>query len=339
VHCFYTDPDCEDLLIAELQRRYPTGKPRVIAPQLVQGEADLAHPLTFSRQALPLAEAIQRPSIGAWAALIVEQLMARVPEQSSWRLHVVPSYGEGLAGMNRCNLIIKSVKERLAKQRRVYLRSLKDSTERWQDGESLVQLCLTSPEDGWLSICAAPLLTDYRCNVWPMPLGEIPVAVDKSAPSRAFTKVVETEQRLGIMIDKGQTCVDLGACPGSWTYVAVHRGAKVVSVDRSPLREDLMAHRRVEFIQGDAFKFQPTEPVDWLLCDVIASPERSIALLTEWLQKGWARRFIVSIKFKGSEDYPLLDGLQAAVRPLCTEFYLARLCANKNEACAFGIAL
>jgi hypothetical protein len=44
----------------------------------------------------------------------------------------------------------------------------------------------------------------------------------------------------------------------------------------------------------------------------------------------------VTIKFKGVEEYPKLDRLKSELAPLCSEFRLARLCANKNEACVMG---
>lgn len=202
-----------------------------------------------------------------------------------------------------------------------------------------MQLYLTSPESGYLSVSIAPLPHTLRRNVWPFDKGELPIASDKAAPSRAFAKLVESEQRLGIRIEKGDTVVDLGACPGSWTYVAVHREAKVISVDRSPLRDDLMEHPRVTFIQGDAFKHTPPQPVDWLICDVIATPDRSIALLLDWVKTKRCRRFIVSLKFKGSEEYAKIDQLKTELPALCSDFYLARLCANKNEVCAFGVVI
>ena len=57
----------------------------------------------------------------------------------------------------------------------------------------------------------------------------------------------EAEARLGRRIAPGDRCVDLGASPGSWTYVAVTRGARVTAVDRSELRPDLMQSRQVRF--------------------------------------------------------------------------------------------
>ena len=170
----------------------------------------------------------------------------------------------------------------------------------------------------------------------PFPQGEVPVAVDKAAPSRAFAKLAESERRMGRAIAAGETCVDLGAAPGSWTYQPVQRGARVIAVDRSPLRDDLMRSPRVTFHQGDAFRFVPETPVDWLLCDVIAAPERSIGLVLEWVRERRCRHFVVTIKFKGQEDYSQLDVLKREMPRWVESFQLLHLCANKNEACVFG---
>jgi 23S rRNA (cytidine2498-2'-O)-methyltransferase len=97
-----------------------------------------------------------------------------------------------------------------------------------------------------------------------------------------------------------------------------------------------MRHPGVQFQQGDAFKFAPKQPVDWLVCDVIAAPERSIDLVLEWARRRWARQFVVTIKFKGTEDYPQLDRLIGALPEVSDDWRLTRLCANKNEACALG---
>jgi 23S rRNA (cytidine2498-2'-O)-methyltransferase len=77
--------------------------------------------------------------------------------------------------------------------------------------------------------------------------------------------------------------------------------------------------------------------VDWLICDVIAAPERSIELLLQWVRERRARKFIVTIKFRGESEYHLLDELKQALPSLCAELGLTRLCANKNEACAYGV--
>jgi 23S rRNA (cytidine2498-2'-O)-methyltransferase len=142
--------------------------------------------------------------------------------------------------------------------------------------------------------------------------------------------------RLGRQIAAGETVVDLGASPGSWSYVALHRGAHVTAIDRSELREDLMRNSRLRFETADAFKYKPAQTVDWLICDVIAAPQRSIDLLLEWLRERRMRNFIVTIKFKGDDEYHLLSQLKQLAPPLCSDFRLTRLHANKNEVCAFG---
>jgi 23S rRNA (cytidine2498-2'-O)-methyltransferase len=199
-----------------------------------------------------------------------------------------------------------------------------------------VQLLLIAPEHGFLSIALAPWPHALRRVLWPFPGGEVPLAIDKSAPSRAFAKLVEAEQRLGRRIGPKEECVDLGASPGSWSYVALRRGARVLAVDRAPLRADLMSHRWLTFRRGDAFSYEPKRPVDWLLCDVVAAPGRSIELLMRWVREQWAANFVVTIKFKGTEEYGLLERLKHALPPLCQEFHLTRLWANRNEVCAFG---
>jgi len=109
-----------------------------------------------------------------------------------------------------------------------------------------------------------------------------------------------------------------------------------LAVDRAPLRQDLMRHANLTFCKGDAFQFQPRNKADWLLCDVIAAPSRSVDLLLGWVAQKDASNFVVTIKFKGAAEYGLLERLKHALPPRCDEFYLTRLCANKNEVCAFG---
>ena len=204
--------------------------------------------------------------------------------------------------------------------------------------DSLVQLILTAPEHAFLSGAPTPLPFNQRHLLSPFPGGEIPVASDKAAPSRAFAKLVEAELRLGRGIQSGDTCVDLGAAPGSWTYVAVRRGARVTAVDRSPLRDDLLHDPRVHFQPGDAFRYFPPHPVDWLLCDVIAAPERTATLLVEWLRHRRCRHFIVTLKTRDAAAAGVLERLKRELPPLTSEWFLTRLCANKKEICAFGAA-
>ncbi len=349
VHHLLCDPGSEPHLLAEISRQWPDAAPP--SPLLVAGgpcpgwistAAPLAGSerplLAFCRQALPQARLASASSINQWADQLAETAMRSLPFDQPWRLHLWPDYGtDRRAGENRCRLIREAFLDRLKRKRKQLLRSFTESEAPLDPQTSLIQLALHSPESGSLSLSLAPQPWRFRTIVWPFPRGELPVAEDKAAPSRAFAKLLEAELRLGCRIAHGELCIDLGASPGSWSYVALNRGAKVIAVDRSELREDLMRNPSLHFHQGDAFKFIPDSRADWLLCDVIAAPQRSIDLLIGWLQHRRMSRFIVTIKFKGEDEYPLIDQLKHTAAPLCREFHLVRLCANKNEVCAFGI--
>jgi 23S rRNA (cytidine2498-2'-O)-methyltransferase len=322
--------------------------------------------LVFARQILPNARELSAPSIRAWTEMLANAVIGVLPDEQPWSLHIFPfrevadttrmgarawhtqSHGGGAyseqsprevvqgAGINRCRLIGESLQELLRKRRRHLQRQLRTEPGSFVPNESLVQLILTSPEAGYLSVSPAPVPYAERHALSFFPAGRLAPVTDKRPPSRAFTKLVEAEVRLGRRISKGEVCVDLGASPGSWTYVAKERGARVIAVDRSELRADLMAAAEVRFQHADAFKYEPGAPVDWLICDVIASAERSAELLLRWLRHGWCRNFVVTLKLDDSKSGDTLERLKRELPELTTQFWLLRLCANKKEACAFG---
>jgi len=335
-----TSPELERLLADELHRVYPGVSSAVIGPgvfttQFPSSKVSLP-PLVFARQWLPEARAVEIASIRSAAEVAASGIVGGLPDEQPWRLHVVPHYGSEGAGQNRCRLIQEAVLEQLQKRRRRLRKKLSPATTRFGPSESLVQLVLIAPDQGFLSLAPAPVPRMQYRLISPFLKGGIPIASDKAAPSRAFAKLLEAEQRLGLAIGPGDTCADLGATPGSWSYIAINRGALVQAVDRSPLRDDLMRNKNLVFHQGDAFAFEPSAPVDWLLCDIIAAPARSIGLLTDWLKRKLCRRFIVTIKFKGEGEYAQLEGLKAVLAGLAQRWSIQHLCANKNEACAFG---
>jgi 23S rRNA (cytidine2498-2'-O)-methyltransferase len=322
--------------------------------------------LAFARQLVPYAREVEAESIRAWATVLVDAVAGVLPDQATWALHIYPfkelagttrmgarawhtrtrtgqprlappsEHAPRAAGSNRCQLIHEAVSELLEKRRRQLLRHLRPGPGLFVEDETLVQLVLTSPERGFLSTALAPFPFEQRHVLSGFPGGQIAPASDKRAPSRAFTKLVEAELRFGRRIVARDTCVDLGASPGSWTYVAAQRGARVTAVDRAPLRSDLLEHRCVRFQRGDAFRFEPAAPVDWLLCDVIAAAERSAELLLRWLRARWCRHFVVTLKVDDVGSGAVLSELKRLLPELTSEFWLLRLCANKKEVCAFG---
>lgn len=341
MHGLLCAPDDTAFLAAELTSLHH--QPQQPAPGLLTTDTpfDTPYPtLVFQRQFLPDVAAVTAGSIRLWAERVVQAVRERGPADQPWRLHIIPQYqtlNSTHAGENRCRLISESVEQQLARHGRAWRQNLRRANPGpFAPSESLVQLVLTQPEIGWLSVSVGPQPAEMHHWLSPFPAGEIPVASDPAAPSRAFAKLLEAEIRMGRRIAAGETCVDLGACPGSWSYVALARGAHVIAVDRSPVRADLLRHPRLKFEAADAFKFQPPHPMDWLICDVIAAPERSVQLVLDWIRARWCRHFVVTLKFKGHDEYGQLDRLKLELPALTTDFSLTRLCANKNEACVFG---
>jgi len=169
-------------------------------------------------------------------------------------------------------------------------------------------------------------------DIAPWPGGAAPVAIDRRPPSRAYRKLEEAFQWMGDAPAEGQRVVDLGGSPGGWAYSALRRGARVTAVDRAPLLPPAAGHPGLTAQLGNAFTFAPERPVDWLLCDVICEPPRSVALIQRWLDAGWCQNLIVTVKFKGRAGY----GILPTVTPLFQNagWCFARvkqLAHNKNE--------
>jgi 23S rRNA (cytidine2498-2'-O)-methyltransferase len=334
----------EGALLAELYRVYPGSAHALRSPGFV--ESDMAPEdaakeaaLAFALQCLPSAEPVSAPSISAWAALVVDRLAERLGEaEAPWRLHVFCRERPGSeVRARRCALIAAGALDALkGRRRRLFKARVADSGAACADGESIAQLALEGPNDGFFSLAGPDVRRALRRSMTRFPGGIVDVPDDPRPPSRAYRKLLEAELRLGARIGAGETCVDLGAAPGGWTHVALDRGALVVAVDRSPLAPELMSHKNLQLVCGDAFKYAPEEPVDWLLSDVIAYPDRALALVDRWLAARLCRRFVVTVKFKGDADYPEVERLKAILAKHGAEFEVRRMCANKNEVTAFG---
>ncbi len=135
----------------------------------------------------------------------------------------------------------------------------------------------------------------------PFPNGECRFEEDREGPpSRAYLKLWEALTRLGAWPLPGERCLDLGAAPGGWTWALARLGATVVAVDKAPLDPAVAAMPCVETRLESAFAIEP-EPVDWLVCDVVAYPRRLLGLVERWT--GAARRIVCTIKFQGETDH------------------------------------
>ncbi|MBI3444389.1 MAG: hypothetical protein HY055_03275, partial [Magnetospirillum sp.] len=186
----------------------------------------------------------------------------------------------------------------------------------------------TAPLGSFAWIDESSLLASAQCSS-PFPNGEAVFIEDRQAPpSRAYLKLWEALTLAGVMPRPGQTCVDLGACPGGWTWVLATCGARVISIDKAPLAANVAAMPNVTYRQGSAFGMEPAEigPVDWLCSDVICYPERLLRLVERWLDSGLARNFICTLKFQGETDHAA-----AAAFAAIPGSRLLHLSQNKHE--------
>jgi 23S rRNA (cytidine2498-2'-O)-methyltransferase len=294
--------------------------------------------IAFSLQCLPNAQVLSSDSIRQAAEQVGQRIVEALYNHNGvWRLHVFHARDSSAVRPGRSKLLRSAILDWLGRKQRRLLRTRNAADAAiWNEQECLIQAGLMDPSKTAFSACDEPTRQRWRSCISRFPGGVALTSEDSRPPSRAYLKLLEAEQHLGRSIAAGETCVDLGGSPGGWSWVALERGAEVWAVDRSPLRNDLMQIPRMHFQRADAFRFEPQTPVDWLLCDVIAFPQRTLELLHNWLARGWCRHFCVTVKFRGDADYPVLEELKQMLAQSGAEFIVRRLLANKNEVTAFG---
>ncbi len=162
-----------------------------------------------------------------------------------------------------------------------------------------------APMGSWALLDERVLLASPRCSS-PFPHGEVTFVEDREGPpNRAYLKLWEALTLLGEFPRRGARCLDLGSCPGGWTWVLARLGATVVSVDKAPLDPAVAAMEGVTFRQESAFGLDPAREgeFDWLFCDVVCYPARLLELVRRWREAGTARRFVCTIKFQQETDH------------------------------------
>ncbi len=135
---------------------------------------------------------------------------------------------------------------------------------------------------------------------WPMGIPRLKMPTD--APSRSTLKLAEafayfmSPEEQSEWLREGLTAVDLGACPGGWTYQLIKHGLQVTAIDNGQMSEVVMRSDLVEHVEADGFIWRPKRPVHWLVCDMIEKPERVAQLIAQWLADGDAKRAIFNLK-------------------------------------------
>jgi 23S rRNA (cytidine2498-2'-O)-methyltransferase len=170
-----------------------------------------------------------------------------------------------------------------------------------------------APLGSWMLLAPDAIIASPRCTS-PFPHGEARFLEDRRAPpSRAYLKLWEALTLLGARPGAGERCLDLGASPGGWTWVAASLGAEVTAVDKAPLAPAVARMAGVRYLQASAFSLAPEDfgRLDWLLSDVVCYPERLLRLIERWRAAGTVRRFVCTVKLQGETDFHAIAAVKA----------------------------
>ena len=345
---FTCDPKFESCLSAEMARAGADTsfiEPGLLrAPGLASTDDPLSHDYAYALQVLPSAAQIDASSIGALQRGVLDHVAQHDAElrgaaRGALAVHsLVPDLLKGAPrpkarGLRRAEMLKAKLVSALRAQYAA-ARPAADGgeleTERW-----LLQLMLLRPD-----CCLASLarVGHAELGTWPRADAEAGLAdvdIAEDMPSSAYRKLLEALSCAGIEVDSkaSRTAVDLGAHPGGWTTALRRHGyGRVTAVDRQPLADRWLGGG-VEFVQGDAFAFEPAAPpVALMASDVAAYPERVPELLERWCSRRWAEDIVVTMKFTG--ETPDFDTVDEARRVAAAHGYKSRakhFFNNKNE--------
>lgn len=163
----------------------------------------------------------------------------------------------------------------------------------------------------------------------PLPFGEIHFNEDKiNPPSRAYLKLWELFTLYGYKPDPGMKTIDVGSCPGGWTWVLQTVGTNVVSVDKAPLDPKIAALPNIEFKQESAFGLRPQHvgKLDWFFSDIICYPDKLLELVNRWRESGLVDNFACTIKFQQPTDFETMFKFKAIPNSR-----VVHLSCNKHE--------
>jgi len=142
-------------------------------------------------------------------------------------------------------------------------------------------------------------------------LGEMNFAEDKvMPPSRAYLKLWEFFTVYAPEAQGQGVAIDVGSCPGGWTWVLrTMEFDKVISVDKAPIEKRIFDLGRIEFCKESAFGLDPKnfENIDWFCSDIICYPERLLNLVKRFLDSGKVKNFVCTIKYQKETDWEITN--------------------------------
>ena len=253
--------------------------------------------LIFARQMIVVGNLLQNLPENDRISPILEQYQALNPRNSSDIFVETPDTNEAKELLTFCRKFTVPLRNQLKKQ------GWLGKSEQAKGSMSLHILFVRS---GCCYVGYA-----YNNNRSPFFMGIPRLKFPADAPSRSTLKLEEAiltfvpQAEEKKRFTEEMTGVDLGACPGGWTYQLVKRGLFVYAVDHGKMAASLHDTGRIEHCAEDGFKFQPPKrkQIDWLVCDMVEQPIRISKLMAKWLINGWCRETIFNLKLPMKKRY------------------------------------
>lgn len=253
--------------------------------------------LIFARQMIVVGELLQNLSENDRISPILEQYQALNPRNSSDIFVETPDTNEAKELLTFCRKFTVPLRNQLKKQ---------GWLGKSEQAKGSVSLHILFVRSGCCYVGYA-----YNDNRSPFFMGIPRLKFPADAPSRSTLKLEEAiltfvpQAEEKKRFTEEMTGIDLGACPGGWTYQLVKRGLFVYAVDHGKMAASLHDTGRIEHCAEDGFKFQPPKrkQIDWLVCDMVEQPIRISKLMAKWLINGWCRETIFNLKLPMKKRY------------------------------------
>lgn len=253
--------------------------------------------LIFARQMIVVGDLLQNLPENDRISPILEQYQALNPRNSSDIFVETPDTNEAKELLTFCRKFTVPLRNHLKKQ---------GWLGKSEQAKGSVSLHILFVRSGCCYVGYA-----YNDNRSPFFMGIPRLKFPADAPSRSTLKLEEAiltfvpQAKEKKRFTEEMTGVDLGACPGGWTYQLVKRGLFVYAVDHGKMATSLHDTGRIEHCAEDGFKFQPPKrkQIDWLVCDMVEQPIRISKLMAKWLINGWCREAIFNLKLPMKKRY------------------------------------
>lgn len=169
--------------------------------------------------------------------------------------------------------------------------------------------CPTANLGAWTLLSPTSLLYSTQTSS-PFPHGEVNFIENKEEPpSRAYLKLWEIFTLCEYYPKKHDNAIDLGACPGGWTWVMAKHQTNILAIDKAQIMPEIQNMPTVTYESKSGFSLRPQEypHIDWLLSDMACYPTRLYELTKKWLEKGNVENFIFTIKLQGKDTKEHID--------------------------------